>query len=118
MIINNANGQASTQTQDAAALPAPEFSFASFVPLILIFVVFYFLIIRPQSKKLKDHQNMTNNLKIGNKVLTNSGIIGIVKEIDQTENIVDIEISRDVIVKMPRNYVAELIKNEKTTHKK
>ena len=49
---------------------------AGILPLILIFVVFYFLLIRPQQKKLKDHKNMIANLKKGDRVVTQGGIIG------------------------------------------
>ncbi|GDX35513.1 hypothetical protein LBMAG18_00240 [Alphaproteobacteria bacterium] len=79
----------------------------SFIPLILIFVVFYFLIIRPQNKKIKEHQEFVNNLKIGSKVITNSGIIGVIREIDKKTNIIDIEIAPNIIVKMLKNYVTE-----------
>jgi preprotein translocase subunit YajC len=82
------------------------------VPLILIFGVFYLLIIRPQNKKSKEHQEMVNNLKIGTKVITSSGIIGVVKEIDNKENQVEVEISQGVIVKMLRNSVSQLAENK------
>ena len=104
------------QTPELAnTMAATEFSFSSFVPLVLIFLVFYFLIIRPQSKKMKDHQALTNNLKIGNKVMTNGGILGVVKDIDQKENHVELEISNGVNVKILRNYIAEvMVKEEKS----
>lgn len=110
-LISDSFAQAS---EAVAAAPAQEFSFASFVPLLLIFAVFYFLIIRPQSKKMKEHQDLVNNLKIGNKVITNGGIIGVVKEVYPKENQVEIEISDDVNVKFLKNYVADLIQEEKT----
>ena len=55
------------------------FAPANFIPLILIFVIFYFFIIRPQSKKHRQHQETINNLKIGEVVVTTSGIIGKIK---------------------------------------
>ena len=93
--------EASTQSQ---------FSPASFVPLILIFVIFYFLIIRPQTKKIKEHEKMVNNLKIGNKVITSGGIIGVVREIHEKENQVGVEIADGVIVVILKNNVAEVEK--------
>jgi preprotein translocase subunit YajC len=99
-------------TQTNSLTDSTEFSFASFVPLVLIFAVFYFLIVRPQSKKAKEHQNMVNNLKTGNKVITSSGIIGVVTDILQKENQVEIEIANDVKVKVLRNYVIDLLKTE------
>ncbi len=89
------------------------FELASFIPLILIFAVFYFLIIRPQSKKIKEHQKFVDNLKIGNKIITNSGIIGFIKEIDDKENIVEIEIADGVVIKILRNCVMEMAIKEK-----
>ena len=52
-----------------------------FIPLILIFVIFYFFLIRPQQKKAKDHKQMTENLKRGDKIVTSGGIIGIVERV-------------------------------------
>ncbi|MBU6339675.1 MAG: preprotein translocase subunit YajC [Rickettsiales bacterium] len=105
----------SEATADAAS---QEVSFSSFVPLILIFAVFYFLIIRPQSKKYKEHQEMLNNLKVGNKVVTNGGIIGVVKAIDKDENLVEVEIANGVSIKVIRQYVAELVKSENKKEEK
>jgi preprotein translocase subunit YajC len=104
------------QSAEAAA-QSPEFSLSSFVPLVLIFAVFYFLIVRPQSKKMKDHQAMVNNLKIGNKVVTSGGIIGVVKEIDQKENQIEVEIAEGVKIKILKNFVSELVKNEEKKDK-
>ena len=102
--------------QEAQASPTSSITIGSFAPLILIFGVFYFLIIRPQNKKIKDHQEMVNNLKIGTKVITNSGIIGIIKDIDDKENQIDVEISQGVVVKMLRAAVNDLA--EKNLEKK
>lgn len=107
MLENILVSKAFAQTAESAAA-APETSFASFVPLILIFVIFYFLIVRPQSKKHKEHQQMLSSLKVGAKVVTNSGIVGVLKEIDDKENIVELEIASGVVVKILKNYVSEL----------
>ncbi len=112
MFINNAFAQASE-----AASQDP--SFTSFVPLILIFAVFYFLIVRPQSKKMKEHQAMVGNLKVGNKVITSGGIIGVVKEVHEKEGNIEVEISDGVNVRILRNSVTELLnKPEKEITKK
>ena len=108
--------QANAQEVSAAAAPN-QFSFTSFVPLILIFTVFYFLIIRPQSKKMKEHQATINALKIGDKVITSGGIIGVVKDIDDKENTLEIEISEKVSVKILRSYVVDLVKKEEVLKK-
>ena len=52
-----------------------------FIPLILIFVIFYFFLIRPQQKKIKDHKQMVENLKRGDKVITSGGIIGTIERV-------------------------------------
>jgi preprotein translocase subunit YajC len=98
--------------QEAAAAAPQSFSFVSFVPLIAIFAIFYFLIIRPQSKKMKDHQELVNNLKTGNKIVTNGGIIGVVKEVLVKENQVEIEIAEGVRVKIMKNYVSDFVQEE------
>ena len=59
--------------------------FAQFIPLILIFVIFYFFLIRPQQKKVKDHKLMVDNLKRGDKVVTSGGIVGTVERIIDAE---------------------------------
>ena len=100
--------EALAQTADTAS--QSQFSPASFVPLILIFVIFYFLIIRPQTKKIKEHEKMVNNLKIGNKVITSGGIIGVVREIHEKENQVGVEIASGVVVIILKNNVSEVEK--------
>ena len=68
-----------------------------FIPLILIFVIFYFFLIRPQQKKVKDHKNMVENLKRGDKVVTSGGIVGTIERIIDNEK-VEVLISDDVKV--------------------
>ena len=58
-----------------------ESGFAHFIPLILIFVIFYFFLIRPQQKKVKEHKLMVENLKRGDKVITSGGILGTVERL-------------------------------------
>lgn len=80
--------------------------FAPFIPMILIFVVFYFLLIRPQQKKAKAHQETINNLKKGDRVITNGGIYGVVTGLD--EGTATIEIADKVRVKVTRGSIATL----------
>ena len=70
-----------------------------FIPLILIFVIFYFFLIRPQQKKAKDHKLMVANLKRGDKVVTSGGIIGSVERIIDNEK-VEVLISDNVKVEL------------------
>ena len=72
-----------------------------FIPLILIFVIFYFFLIRPQQKKAKDHKTMVENLKRGDKVITTGGIVGRVERIIDNEK-VEVEIADNVKVEVFR----------------
>ncbi|MBI4683300.1 MAG: preprotein translocase subunit YajC [Nitrospirae bacterium] len=80
----------------------------SFLPLILIFVIFYFLLIRPQSKKAKEHKQMLENLKKGDKIMTNGGIYGIIEDIDADSVTLKVGIKDDIRIKVNRAYVAGL----------
>ncbi len=92
--------------------------FASFVPLIIMFAIFYFLLIRPQQKKAKEQAEMLNNLKKGNRVVTSGGIHGTITSLD--ENSVTLEIAEKTRVKFVRGNVAALLdaKEEKAAAKK
>jgi len=72
-----------------------------FIPLILIFVIFYFFLIRPQQKKVKEHKAMVESLKRGDKVITTGGIVGTVERIIDNEK-VEINISENVNVEIVR----------------
>lgn len=119
MLNNIFISDAFAQAADAAAtVPTPENSMTSFVPLILIFAIFYFLIIRPQSKKYKDHQMMVNDLKAGAKIVTTGGIFGTVKEVNKEENLFEVEIAQGVVVKIQKQNVATLVDAKKPEDKK
>lgn len=75
----------------------------SFLPLVLIFVVFYFLLIRPQQKKAKEHQEFIANLKKGDEVLTSGGLQGKITGL--TDRVVTLEIADNVRVKIARPYI-------------
>ena len=72
---------------------------AQFIPLILIFVIFYFFLIRPQQKKVKEHKAMVESLKRGDKVITSGGITGTVERIIDNEK-VEVEIAENVKVEI------------------
>ena len=74
-------------------------NFAQFIPLILIFVIFYFFLIRPQQKKVKEHKIMVENLKRGDKVITVGGIVGTIDRIIDAEK-VEVEIADNVKVEI------------------
>ena len=72
--------------------------FAQFIPLILIFVIFYFFLIRPQQKRVKDHKAMVESLKRGDEVITSGGIIGTVDRVLEDDRI-EVLINSDIKVK-------------------
>lgn len=87
-----------------AAAPAGMANIAQFVPLILIFIVFYFLLIRPQQKKAKEHQNYLSNLKKGDRVITGGGIHGQITGL--TDTVVTLEVAENVRIKVSRSAIA------------
>ena len=72
------------------------------IPLILIFVIFYFFLIRPQQKKVKEHKIMVQNLKRGDKVVTSGGIVGTVERVMENDK-AEIEISENVKVEIVKS---------------
>ena len=85
--------------------------FAQFIPLILIFVIFYFFLIRPQQKRVKDHKAMVESLKRGDEVITSGGIIGIIDRVMEDDRI-EIIISGDVKVQVIKSTITSLLKKE------
>jgi preprotein translocase subunit YajC len=84
---------------------APEGSgFASLIPLVLIMVIFYFLLIRPQQKKVKEHRNTVEALKKGDKVLTGGGIFATITDVQ--EDILTVKISDGVTIKVKKDTIA------------
>ena len=75
---------------------------AQFIPLILIFVIFYFFLIRPQQKKVKEHKIMVENLKRGDKVVTSGGIVGTVERVMENDK-AEIQISENVNVEIVKS---------------
>jgi preprotein translocase subunit YajC len=83
-------------------------AFTSFVPLILIFAIMYFLLIRPQQKRQKEHKAMIEALRRGDEVLTNGGIIGKVVKVREDGQI-EVEIADNVRVRVLRSMVAQVL---------
>jgi preprotein translocase subunit YajC len=78
-----------------------------FLPLVVIFVVFYFLLIRPQSKKAKEHRAMVAALAKGDEVVTNGGVLGKISKVG--ENFVELEVAEGMILKVQRQAIANLM---------
>ena len=79
----------------------------SFIPIILIFVIMYFLLIRPQQKKIKEHKNMVDNLRRGDQVLTQGGILGKITKVKEGEEI-EVELAKDVKVAVIRSTIVNV----------
>lgn len=75
-----------------------------FMPLILLFAIFYFLLIRPQQKRLKAHREMVSALNTGDEVVTNGGIHGVIKSVEETS--VTIEVAANTVIKLQRDAIA------------
>jgi preprotein translocase subunit YajC len=82
-------------------------SFAGFIPLILMFAIFYFLLIRPQQKKAKEHREMISKLRKGDRIVTSGGLHGRITGVNDTT--ATVEIADKVRVKIARGNVAQVI---------
>ncbi|MCP4671422.1 MAG: preprotein translocase subunit YajC [Desulfobacula sp.] len=94
-----AMGQAGGQGGQAGGI-------AGFLPIIILFVIFYFLLIRPQQKKAKEHREMISNLKKGVRIITSGGIYGTIISLDDTT--IGLEIAEKVKIKITRGNVAAI----------
>jgi len=104
MLVSTAWAQAAGEAAPAAGPGALE----ALLPIVLIFVVFYFLLFRPQQKKMKQHREMLTALRRGDRIVTGGGIIGtIIKVIDDTE--VQVEIAEGVRVRVQRPMIAAVL---------
>ena len=86
-------------------------------PLVLIFAVFYFLLIRPQQKKMKDHRTMVESLTKGDKIVTAGGLLGTIAKIED-DRIASVEISDNIKVKVVRSTITEVISVNKPSKTK
>ena len=84
---------------------------AQFIPLILIFVIFYFFLIRPQQKRVKDHKAMVASLKRGDEIITSGGIIGTIDRVMEDDRI-EVIIGENVKVQVIKTTITSLLKKE------
>ena len=87
--------------------------FAQFIPLILIFVIFYFFLIRPQQKKIKEHKSMVSSLKRGDEVVTSGGIVGKIEKVLGNDK-VELQISENVTVEVVQSTISSLLNKPNT----
>lgn len=121
MLISNAYAETSaTDTiavQESETLPkAPSdvaSGWTSMIPMVLIFVVFYFLLIRPQEKKRKAQEQLVGGVKKGEEIITSSGIYGKVVRLDDANNTAEIEIAPNIQIKMLKTAISDIISRKK-----
>ncbi len=92
----------------AAKQPSP---WTSMVPLVLIMVVFYFLLIRPQQKKMKEHQLMVKAIGSGDEVVTSGGIFGKVIKVEDSAGVINLQIADNVQIRVRQDMVSEIMKS-------
>ena len=95
---------ASAHAQAAGGEPS---TLMSFLPLIIIFVIFYFLLIRPQMKRAKEHKNLVAALSTGDEVVTNGGILGKITKVG--ESFVTVELADNVQIKLQKHAIASVM---------
>jgi preprotein translocase subunit YajC len=94
--------------QSAGGSVFDQTAMVQFLPLVLIFVVFYFLLIRPQQRKQKDHRSMLDALRRGDRVVTGGGIVGTVSRVVSPEE-VEIDIAQNVRVRVVRSTISSVL---------
>jgi preprotein translocase subunit YajC len=94
--------------QAAGAAPSGTALFANIMPIILIFIIFYFLLIRPQQQKMKQHRAMVEALRRGDQVVTSGGIVGKVSKV-QEDGMVEVEIADNVKVKVIKATISQVL---------
>ena len=84
------------------------FDLMALAPLVLIFVVFYFLLIRPQQKRAKEHKEMLSKIRRNDRIVTNGGLMGKVAKVNDDRDEIELDIAENVRVKVRRGMVAEV----------
>jgi len=92
--------------------------FQAFLPLIIIFALFYFMFIMPQKKEQKKHQAMLKALKPGDKVVTSGGIVGVIEKINEADEVVRIKSGENTQLNIKRGYISAKIVKEAEPEKK
>lgn len=108
-----------TQAEAMGGQPAPAGAeqpsmLVTMLPFVLMFVVMYFLIIRPQHKKQKDHQTMIDALKKGDKVVTSGGVHGTITGIKEKEGILVVQVAKDVQIEVSRGSITRVAESKES----
>lgn len=101
--------EALAQTAGAGAPASPLGDIGFFVPLVLVFIVMWFFMIRPQQKKQKEHQALVRAAKRGDRIVTSGGILGVISKANEADNEVEVEIAKDVKIRVLRTAISDII---------
>ena len=101
--------EALAQATGAAAPSSPMGDIGFFVPLILVFIVMWFFMIRPQQKRQKEHQALIRAAKRGDRVVTSGGLLGVITKANEADNDVEVEIAKDVKVRVLRTAISDIV---------
>jgi len=127
MFINVAQAQEATAaavatTTTATAAVPPDAGLAgilmTFAPLIIVFVIFYIFVIRPQQRRMMEYQKQISTLRRGDRVVTTGGIIGTIHRIEATDVEVQVEVAPNVVLTIQRNAIAEILAKTGAVDKK
>ncbi|HJD54975.1 MAG TPA: preprotein translocase subunit YajC [Rickettsia endosymbiont of Proechinophthirus fluctus] len=114
---NQTNNNDTIEIQETEIVPAKTNSLqsglTSLIPMVLIFAVFYFLLLRPQETRRKEREKLVSEVKKGEEVLTNSGIYGIVTKVSENDNNIEIEIAKDVRIKVLKSAIIDITSRTK-----
>ncbi|CAK6518867.1 preprotein translocase subunit YajC [Rickettsia helvetica] len=119
---NQANNNDTIEIQETEVVPVETNSLqsglTSLIPMVLIFVVFYFLLLRPQEKRRKEREKLVSEVKKGEEVLTNSGIYGIITKVSDSDNNIEVEIAKDVRIKVLKSAIIDITSRTKASSSK
>ncbi|WP_341795080.1 preprotein translocase subunit YajC [Rickettsia endosymbiont of Rhinocyllus conicus] len=115
---SNANNNDTIEIQETKVVPVEttnslQSGLTSLIPMVLIFAVFYFLLLRPQEKRRKEREKLVSEVKKGEEVLTNSGIYGIVTKVSESEPNIEVEIAKDVRIKVLKSAIVDITSRSK-----
>jgi len=116
MLIENA--YATTEViPPSENIPKPEpisSGWTTLIPMVLVFAVIYFLLIRPQEKRRRQQEELIQGVKKGEEVVTNSGIFGIISKINDSDNTVELEVAKDTYIKILKSSIMNITSRNKT----
>ncbi|HJD56241.1 MAG TPA: preprotein translocase subunit YajC [Rickettsia endosymbiont of Pyrocoelia pectoralis] len=115
---NSAGNNDTIEIQETEVVPVENTNsltsgLTSLVPMVLIFAVFYFLLLRPQEKRRKEREKLVSEVKKGEEVLTNSGIYGIVTKVNENDPNIEVEIAKDVHIKVLKTAIVDITSRSK-----